>query len=255
MMAIKGQLVLVTGAAGAVGSAVVRAVELAGGHVLATDNDEDRLKAIGSDATERMRVDVTEQDDWVAVAGTIRERGRPLVGLVTCAAVFDDGDGDLTNISDEAWQTTLAINAYGVLTASRMAVPLMATHGKGSIVHVSSVVASRSSSTAQLAYTASKGAVSAMSRELAVAYATQGIRVNSIGAGLLDTPMTSAVVSSPTELARRLTHIPLGRLGRPDEVAAACSWLLSDASSYVTGTELMVDGGLSSAFVTGREFL
>ncbi len=131
----------------------------------------------------------------------------------------------------------------------------MTEQSGGSIVHVSSVVATRASSTAQLAYTASKGAVSSISRELAVAYASAGIRVNSIAAGLLETALTAPLVAEPSELARRLAHIPLGRLGRADEVANACVWLLSDESSYMTGAELTVDGGLSAAFLTGRELL
>lgn len=253
MSLLEKRLVLVTGAAGAVGAATVRAVLAAGGQVIATDIDEDRLRAaVGTDA-QRIRLDVTDEAEWADVASAIRGRSEKLHGLVTCAAVMDGHDGDLAGMSTAAWRRTLAVNTEGALAASRVAVELMAERGGGSIVHVSSIVASRASSTAQLAYTASKGAVSAITREMAVTYAPSGIRVNSIAAGLLETPLTASLVGEPRELARRLSHIPLGRLGKPDEVASACIWLLSDESSYVTAAELNVDGGLSSAFVTGRE--
>lgn len=254
MMLLEDRLVLVTGAAGAVGAATVRAVLAAGGQAIATDIDEDRLRAAdGTEQALHMRLDVTDEQDWAEVASAIRAGSKNLSGLVTCAAVMDGDDGDLGGMSSAAWRRTLAVNTEGVLLASRVAVELMRDHSGGSIVHVSSVVGSRASSNAQLAYTASKGAVSAVSRELAVAYASAGIRVNSVAAGLLETPMTASLVAEPPELARRLAHIPLGRLGRPEEVASACVWLLSNESSYVTAAELSVDGGLSSAFVTGRE--
>lgn len=250
---LKDRLVLVTGAAGAVGSTTVRAVLDAGGRVIATDIDEAGLSAIRSNRVQRVQLDVTNDEDWTALMSAVRRAPTALYGLVTCAAVLEHHDGDLDSMDPAAWQRTLAVNAEGVIAASRVAVELMTEQDKGSIVHVSSIVGSRASSVAQLAYTASKGAVSAISRELAVAYASRGIRVNSVAAGLLETPLTAPLIAEPAELARRMAHIPLGRLGRPEEVARACVWLLSDESSYVTASELVVDGGLSSAFVTGRE--
>ncbi len=253
MSVLANRLVLVTGAAGAVGAATVRAVVSAGGQVIATDIDEERLCSVVATEARRIRLDVRDEAGWADIANTITSGPTNLYGLVTCAAVMDIHDGDLSRMSAAAWQDTLAVNAQGAIAASRVAIELMANSGGGSIVHVSSIVGTRGSSTAQLAYTASKGAVSAITRELAVTYASAGIRVNSVAAGLLDTPLTASLVARPPELLRRVTHIPLGRLGRPDEVASACVWLLSDASSYVTAAELNVDGGLSSAFVTGRE--
>jgi NAD(P)-dependent dehydrogenase (short-subunit alcohol dehydrogenase family) len=164
---------------------------------------------------------------------------------------MDPSDGGVDSVAADVWHRTLQVNVIGALLASQTAVALAAE--RAAIVHIGSVVASRGSAKAQLAYTSSKGAVAAMSRELAVECAPRNIRVNTIVAGLLSTPLTASLVEDPVELGRRVAHIPLGRLGGAREVALAAIWLLSDDASYVTGTELCVDGGLSAAFVTGRE--
>lgn len=254
LSSLEDRVVLVTGAAGAVGSATVDAIIEAGGRVLAVDADPDALqRAFVSDAVDTAVLDVTSEQDWERTASYVANEWGRLDGLVTCAAIMHGDDGDLEAMSQKAWELTHAVNTTGAMLASRAALALMRPLRRGVIIHVSSIAASRGSATAQVAYTTSKGAVAALTRELAVAYAPVGIRVNAIAPGLLDSPLTHDLVAVPSELARRLAHIPMGRLGLPHEVAAATTWLLSDAAAYVTGTELVVDGGLSAAFTTGRE--
>lgn len=255
LIELSDRVVLITGAAGAVGSATVRAIAAAGGRVVATDVDRDKLMDTvpRSDTVGIETLDVTSEEDWARAVSAIRDRYGSLDGLVTCAAVIGPGDGDLEQMTSDVWRRSFDVNATGVMLASRAAVALMKERRRGAIVHIGSIVANRGSATAQLAYTSSKGAVAALTRELAVTYAPLGIRVNAVTPGLLEGPLTRGLVATPSELDRRLVHIPLGRLGRPEEVAAATVWLLSDAAAYVTGSEVVVDGGLSSAFVTGRE--
>jgi NAD(P)-dependent dehydrogenase (short-subunit alcohol dehydrogenase family) len=251
---LKDRIILVTGAAGAVGSATVTAVLKEGGRVIAADTEGAALQELGdADDVDATTLDVTSEQAWTRLTEKISDIWGRLDGLVTCAAIMHPDDGALESLNRQVWDRTQGINATGVMLASRAAITLMQPPRRGAIVHVSSITASRGSATAQMAYTASKGAVNALSREMAVAYAPHGIRVNTISPGLLATPLTSALVAEPRELARRLAHIPLGRLGFPDEIATAATWLLSDASAYITGTNLVVDGGLSAAFITGRE--
>jgi NAD(P)-dependent dehydrogenase (short-subunit alcohol dehydrogenase family) len=255
MGTLKDQIILVTGAAGAVGSATVRAIVESGGRAIAVDTNARSLQKLFVDesSVEPATLDVASEEGWATLGTAISDSWGGLDGLVTCAAVLHPDDGSLGSLTREVWDQTQAINATGAMLASQAAVVLMRNRGGGSIVHVSSITATRGSLTAQMAYTASKGALNALSREMAVAYAPDAIRVNTISPGLLDTALTSELVAAPRELARRLAHIPLGRLGLPSDVAEAAIWLLSDASTYVTGADLVIDGGLSAAFVTGRE--
>ena len=150
--------------------------------------------AVDTEAGAIMALDVSAEQDWRRFAAYATERWGQLDGLVTCAAIIHSGDGDLEHVDRDAWERTHAVNVTGAMLASRTAVALMRPHGTGSIVHLSSIVATRGSVTSQLAYTTSKGAVTALTRELAVAYAPLGIRVNAVMPGLLATPLTAALV-------------------------------------------------------------
>jgi NAD(P)-dependent dehydrogenase (short-subunit alcohol dehydrogenase family) len=132
----------------------------------------------------------------------------------------------------------------------RYGIPAMLESGGGAIVNVASFVALMGAATAQIAYTSSKGGVLAMTREVAVEYARQGIRANALCPGPIDTPLLAELLSDPERRARRLVHIPMGRLGRPDELAKAALFLASDDSSFMTGAALVVDGGITAAYVT-----
>jgi NAD(P)-dependent dehydrogenase (short-subunit alcohol dehydrogenase family) len=142
------------------------------------------------------------------------------------------------------------VNLKGVWLGCRFGIPAMLESGGGSIVNVASFVALMGAATAQIAYTSSKGGVLAMTREIAVEYARRGIRANALCPGPIDTPLLAELLNDPERRARRLVHIPMGRLGRPDELAKAALFLASDDSSFMTGAALVVDGGITAAYVT-----
>lgn len=243
------RVVLVTGAAGGIGAAVARAAIAAGARVLGVDRDLGTLPEILPE-DDLFVIDVGEWDAWERIRQEIGSRFGRLDGLVSAAAIMHPRDGDVHDIDQEVWRETLQSNLTGALLASRVAVRLMEESG-GSIVHLASTVAHLGSAEPQLAYTASKGGIVALARELAVAHASSGIRVNLVSPGLVSTPLTSHLVSDEQALERRLAHIPLRRLGEPEEVAEAVVWLLSEASRYVTGAEIIIDGGMTAAFLTG----
>jgi NAD(P)-dependent dehydrogenase (short-subunit alcohol dehydrogenase family) len=248
---LEDQIVLVTGAAGAIGQAVMKGACAAGARVIGVDRDLQGLDEVLPEK-DLFAIDVGEWDAWEPVTAEIASRFGRLDGMVCAAAVMHPQDGDALQVDAEAWEQTLQSNLTGALLSSRAAVALMADGG-GSIVHLSSTVAHLGSADAQLAYTASKGGIVALARELAVAYAPKGIRVNLVSPGLISTPLTRHLVSDQDALQRRLAHIPLHRLGEAEEVAESALWLLSRASRYVTGAEILVDGGMSAAFLTGHE--
>ena len=253
-MTLSEQTVLVTGAAGAVGCAVCQHIDKAGGRLIAVDSDITKLDPLTAETILAKgglvhQLDVADEKAWPDLAGALK----PIDGRVTCAAVIDvaASPGEPCR---SAWDHTISTTLTGVWLACEAAIFHMLAHGRGgSIVNVGSVVARLGSATSQPAYTSAKGGVLALSRELAVANAAEGIRVNVVSPGLLDTDLTRGLIASDEELGRRLTHIPLGRLGLPGDVAAMVAWLLSAEANYITGADIPIDGGLSAAFVTGRE--
>jgi NAD(P)-dependent dehydrogenase (short-subunit alcohol dehydrogenase family) len=144
----------------------------------------------------------------------------------------------------------MEINLKGVWLGCRAGIPAMLASGGGSVVNVASFVALMGAATAQVAYTASKGGVLSMTREIAVEYARQGIRANALCPGPIATPLLEELLSEPARRARRMVHIPMGRLGQAEELAKAALFLASDDSSYMTGSALVVDGGITAAYVT-----
>ncbi len=166
------------------------------------------------------------------------------------AGVMMPGDGDATNTSDEVIDRTLAINVKGVLHGCRYGIPALRRAGGGSIVNTASFVASVGAATPQIAYTASKGAVLSLTRELAVVHAREGIRLNTLSPGPLRTELLMSVLDTDEKRSRRLVHVPMGRFGLPAEMANAALFLASDESSYMTGGNLVIDGGLTAAYVT-----
>ena len=147
----------------------------------------------------------------------------------------------------------LAVNVKGVMYGCKFGIPAMLEHGGGSIINVASFVAWMGAATSQTAYTASKGAVLAMTREIAVEYARKGIRCNALCPGPIETPLLLALLSDEAKKQRRFVHIPMGRLGHAEELAKAALFLASDDSSYMTGSSLIVDGGITAAYVTPED--
>jgi len=178
------------------------------------------------------------------------ERYGRLDVLFNNAGIMDGSDDDAVATDEEVWDRTMAINAKGVFLGCKYGVPALRRAGGGSIINTASFVALRGAATAQIAYTASKGAVLALTRELAVVHARENIRVNALCPGPLRTELLMKFLDTDEKKQRRLVHVPMGRFGEAREMADAALYLADPASSYVTGTELTVDGGLTAAYVT-----
>ena len=197
-----------------------------------------------------MRCDVTDEESVRSAVDHAMETFGALHVLYNNAGVMiADDDGPVTTPLD-TYRTTMDINVLGTLLGCRLAIPAMLASGGGSIVNVASFVAHMGAATPQVAYTASKGAVLAMTREIAVIYARQGIRCNALCPGPVLTPMLSKFLSDDARRQRRLVHIPMGRFGDPLEIANGALFLASDESSWMTGQSLIIDGGITAAYVT-----
>ena len=171
--------------------------------------------------------------------------------LFNNAGVMLGGDDDAVATDEDVWERTMAINARGVFLGCKYGIPALRRADGGSIINTASFVARMGAATSQISYTASKGGVLAMSRELGVQFAREGILVNALSPGPVNTPLLQELFAKdPERAARRLVHIPLGRFAQPEEIAAAVAFLASDDSSFMTAAEFLVDGGISGAYVT-----
>ena len=170
--------------------------------------------------------------------------------LYNNAGVFPADDDSATNTPESTWDRVMAINLKGVFLGCKFGIPAMLESGGGSIVNVASFVALMGAATPQIAYTASKGGVLAMTREIAVEFARKGIRANALCPGPIETPLLQELLADPQRRERRLVHIPMGRFGQAEEIARAALFLASDDSSFMTGAALVVDGGITAAYVT-----
>ena len=251
---LAGKVVLITGGASGLGRVGAELFAAEGAQVVVADvmdGDDvvDAIDAAGGEAT-WVRCDVTDPDSVTAAVEHAVDTFGGLHVLYANAGVMLPGDDDPVTTSLEVYERTMDINVKGTLLACRAAIPAMLASGGGSIVNVASFVAHMGAATPQVAYTASKGAVLAMTREIAVIYARQGIRANALCPGPVMTPLLAAFLSDDAKRARRLTHIPMGRFGEPIEIARAALFLASDDSSWMTGQSLIVDGGITAAYVT-----
>jgi NAD(P)-dependent dehydrogenase (short-subunit alcohol dehydrogenase family) len=207
------------------------------------------IVAAGGSAT-AVSVDVSDQAQVESMVATAVSTYGGLHVLFNNAGIFPDDDGGVLETPPDTWTKVMEVNLKGVWLGCRAAVPAMLESGGGSIINVASFVALVGAATAQIAYTASKGGVLAMTREVAVEYARKGIRANSICPGPIETPLLAELLADPARRERRLVHIPMGRFGRPEEIAKAALFLASDEASFVTGSALVVDGGITAAYVT-----
>ncbi len=251
---LAGKVALITGASSGLGRVGAELFASQGAKVViadVTDGDEavDAITAAGGEAT-FVRTDVTDEGSIkAAVAHAMDTFGGLHVIYNNAGVMLSDDDGP-TNTPMSTYEKTMDINVKGVLLGCKYAIPAMLESGGGSIVNVASFVAHMGAATPQIAYTASKGAVLAMTREIAVIYARQGIRANSLCPGPIMTPLLAKFLSDDTKRNRRLVHIPMGRFGEPHEIANGALFLASDESSWMTGQSLIIDGGISSAYVT-----
>ena len=244
----EGKTVLITGGAQGIGAAIARAFAVAGANVVIGDvNDAAGLalqEEIAAAAGESLYVhlDVTSEADWQEAIGHTLQRYGRLDALVNNAGV-GPAPAPIEQCTVQAWDRIMAVNARGVFLGTKHAIPAMRAGGGGSIVNVSSIAALGQGTLMEAAYAASKGAVRTFTKVIAAQYARDGIRCNSVHPGPIDGGMLHGVLSDATKLERRLSRIPMGRLGRVDEVVAGVLFLASDESSYTTGTELTIDGG------------
>ena len=250
------KVALITGAGNGMGRAAALLFASEGARVVVADAVEPAGRATvqsvldaGGQAT-FVPVDVSNAAQVEAMVDTATSTYGGLHVLYNNAGIFPPEDAGVTDTPEATWDLVLDVNLKGVFLGCRFGVPAMLDSGGGSVVNVSSLVALMGSAVPQIAYTASKGGVLSLTRELAVEYARQGIRVNALCPGPIETPLLAELLSNPDWARRRLVHIPMGRPGQAEEVARAALFLASDDSSFMTGTTLVVDGGISAAFVT-----
>jgi NAD(P)-dependent dehydrogenase (short-subunit alcohol dehydrogenase family) len=258
-MRLEGKVALITGGASGMGKVASELFASEGAAVVLTDlNDEaGQATASGIDAAGGrslyVHADVSkEADARKMVEAAVAHFGR-LDVLYNNAGVMLPEDGSVDTTDEGIWDLTLAVNVKGVAFGCKYGIPAMIGTGGGSIINVASFVAWLGAATSQTAYTASKGAVLAMTREIAVEYARKGIRCNALCPGPIETPLLMQLLSDEQKRQRRFVHIPMGRLGQAKELANAALFLASDDASYMTGSSLIVDGGITAAYVTPED--
>jgi len=255
-MRLENKVALITGAGAGIGkeSALLFAAE--GAKVACVDVNEETARATAAEieaaggSALAIAADVSSAEHCERMVEQTEETYGALHVLFNNAGVMLSGDDDAEATTEELWDRTMAINVKGVFLGCKFGIPAIRRAGGGSVINVASFVALLGAATPQLAYTASKGAVLSMSRELAVIHAREGIRVNALCPGPLRTELLMKFLDTEAKKQRRLVHVPMGRFGEAREMAQAALYLASEESSYVTGTEFVVDGGITSAYVT-----
>ena len=253
---IQDRVAVVTGGCSGIGLATVRRFVAEGARVVIGDIDDDRGEALakelgGEQSAVYQHVDVTDKKQVDALFQTAKDT----YGSVDIAfnnAGISPPEDDLIEVTGiDAWDRVQDINLKSVFFCCKAALRHMVPQQKGSIVNTASFVAVNGSATSQISYTASKGGVLAMSRELGIQYARQGIRVNALCPGPVNTPLLQELFAKdPERAARRLVHVPVGRFAEPEELAAAVAFLASDDASFITGSTFLVDGGITGHYVT-----
>jgi NAD(P)-dependent dehydrogenase (short-subunit alcohol dehydrogenase family) len=255
-MRLEGKVALITGGGSGMGKVASELFAAEGANVVLTDVNDEAGEATASSIGDRafyVHADVSKEADAQAMVAAAVERFGRLDVLYNNAGIMPLDDGSVTDADGSIWDAVLAVNVKGVMYGCKFGIPAMLEHGGGSIINVASFVAWMGAATSQTAYTASKGAVLAMTREIAVEYARKGIRCNALCPGPIETPLLLALLSDEEKKQRRFVHIPMGRLGHAEELAKAALFLASDDSSYMTGSSLIVDGGITAAYVTPED--
>lgn len=252
MQRLLDRVAVITGAGSGIGLATARRLAAEGARVVCADIDEEAgAKAATEVGGLFVRADVTSEPD----VARMYERAFETYGSVDVAfnnaGISPPDDGSILETGMDAWRRVQEVNLTSVYLCCKHVIPYMRRRGKGSIINTASFVAVMGSATSQVSYTAAKGGVLAMSRELGVEFAREGIRVNALCPGPVNTPLLQELFAKDPERAhRRLVHIPLGRFAEAAEIAAAVAFLASDDASFITASEFLVDGGISGAYVT-----
>ena len=249
---LAGRVAVITGGGSGIGLATARRLAAEGARVVIGDVDRAAGEAAAAEVDGMfVRVDVTDEAEVDALFDAAVERYGRLDIAFNNAGISPPDDDSIETTELPAWQRVQDVNLKSVYLCSRAALRHMVPAGRGSIINTASFVAVLGSATSQISYTASKGGVLAMSRELGVQFARQGIRVNALCPGPVDTPLLQELFATDQERAqRRLVHVPVGRFAKPEELAAAVAFLASDDASFITGSTFLVDGGISAAYVT-----
>ncbi|MFG2308193.1 3-oxoacyl-ACP reductase [Streptomyces sp. NPDC048566] len=249
---LTGRTAVITGAGSGIGLATARRLASEGARVVCGDIDARGGKAVAEEVGGIfVQVDVTDPEQVATLFRTAHDTYGSVDVAFNNAGISPPDDDSILDTGLEAWKRVQEVNLTSVYLCCKAAIPYMRRQGRGSVINTASFVARMGAATSQISYTASKGGVLALSRELGVQFAREGIRVNALCPGPVNTPLLRELFAKdPERAARRLVHIPLGRFAEADEIAAAVAFLASDDSSFVNATDFLVDGGISGAYVT-----
>jgi NAD(P)-dependent dehydrogenase (short-subunit alcohol dehydrogenase family) len=253
---IDGKVAVVTGGCSGIGLATVHRFVEEGARVVIGDIDDERGHALvgqlgGEDVVSYVHVDVTSKDEVDAMFALAKERYGSVDIAFNNAGISPPDDDSILDTELDAWRRVQEVNLTSVYLCCKAALPYMLEQRSGSIINTASFVAVMGAATSQISYSASKGGVLSMSRELGVQFAREGVRVNALCPGPVNTPLLKELFAKDAErAARRLVHVPMGRFAEPEEMANAVLFLASDESSFITANTFLVDGGISGAYVT-----
>ncbi len=244
-MRLQGKVCVITGAAGGIGGASAEAFASEGARVVGVDLTDHSVGELA------LTADVTDESSVLDLYRRVRDELGRIDVLFNNAGISPTDDASVVETTLEAWERVQAVNLRGVFLCCKHGIPHLLDAGGGSVINTASFVAILGAATSQISYTASKGGVLALSRELGVEFARRGVRVNALCPGPVDTPLLRELFAKdPEQAARRLVHVPMGRFARAEEIAQAALFLASDESSYVNATAFVVDGGISGAYTT-----
>jgi NAD(P)-dependent dehydrogenase (short-subunit alcohol dehydrogenase family) len=250
---LEGKVCVITGAGGGMGEEAAHVFTDEGAKVVVADIDKEAAARVAETIGQSfaVQVDVSDEDSVQAMYRTAVEEHGGIDVLYNNAGISPADDASILDTSSEAWDRVQAVNTRGVFLCCKYGIPYLLERGGGSVINVASFVAIVGAATSQISYTASKGAVLSMSKELGVQFARQGVRVNALCPGPVETPLLLRIWSeTPGAAERRLVHVPMGRMAKPREIVNAALFLASDESSYVNASTFVVDGGLTAAYVT-----
>jgi NAD(P)-dependent dehydrogenase (short-subunit alcohol dehydrogenase family) len=252
-MRLKNKVALITGGGSGIGKASCLLFAKEGAKVVVVDVKREAAETTAAEIGDNARAfaaDVSKASDAEGMVRFAEESFGSLDVVFNNAGIFHPNDESVTNTSEEIWNMVIDVNLKGVFLGCHYAIPALLRAGGGSIINTASFVAIMGAAVPQIAYTASKGGVLSMTREIAVEFARQNIRANSLCPGPVETPLLAELLADPARRNRRLVHIPMGRFGRAEEMANAALFLASDESSFITGTSFVVDGGITGAYIT-----